>query len=94
VAVIGYANNADQPPNASRFYALSSMQDQVAASEETTVKFLRQLYNSCLERLGEEHAQTRLLLENISAREGRLFLTPSELPACVLPHQPSHSCSL
>jgi hypothetical protein len=45
------------------------MQDQIAAAEDWNLKFARQFYASCLERLGEDHAQTRGLLEYISSLE-------------------------
>ena len=63
-----------------RFYALSGMQDQIAAAEDWSLKFARQFYDSCLERLGEDHAQTRGLLEYMASLECR-FATRSELSA-------------
>jgi hypothetical protein len=45
------------------------MQDQIAAAEDWNLKFARQFYASCLERLGEDHVQTRGLLQYISSLE-------------------------
>lgn len=55
------------------------MQDQIAAAEDWSLKFTRQFYDSCLERLGEDHAQTRGLLQYMTSLEYRLACTRSEL---------------
>jgi hypothetical protein len=46
---------------------------QVAIVEEDVrLQFARQLYDKCLERHGEDHEETRLVLKHISRLESRV----------------------
>jgi hypothetical protein len=56
------------------------MQDQIAATEDC-ITLARQFYDSSLERVGEDHEQTRGLLQFISNLERRLASARSHLEA-------------
>ena len=57
------------------FCARYSMPEEIAAVEDLKLQFARQLYESALERHGEDHEQTRLLhkyiayLENLNSMQ-------------------------
>ena len=40
--------------------------------EDAKLQFARQLYDMCLERHGEDHEETRLVLKHISRLESRV----------------------
>jgi hypothetical protein len=42
---------------------------QIAAEEDVELQFARQLYQSCLERHGEDHEQTRLMRQYVASFE-------------------------
>jgi hypothetical protein len=48
------------------------MQAQMEEEEDVTLQFVRQLYDSCVERHGEAHEQTRLLLRYLAGFESPL----------------------
>jgi hypothetical protein len=45
------------------------MPEETSAAEDPNLRFIRQLYETCLERYGEDHEQTRLLSKYISYLE-------------------------
>lgn len=52
-------------------HALYNMPEETPAVEGLNLQFIRQLYETCLERYGEDHEQTRLLSKYISYLENQ-----------------------
>lgn len=46
-----------------------SMPEQIAAVEDVSLQFARQLYEDCLQRHGADHQQTQLLSDYLSSFE-------------------------
>jgi hypothetical protein len=47
--------------------------------EDVRLQFARQLYDMCLERHGEDHEETRLVLKHMSKLESRIPLRRGEV---------------
>jgi hypothetical protein len=46
-----------------------NMPEQIAANEDSSLQFIRQLYEDCVERYGEDHEETRLVLQYVARLE-------------------------
>jgi hypothetical protein len=56
-----------------------SVKPVAAVEEDVRLQFARQLYDMCLERHGEDHEETRLVLKHIANLENRVPSRPSEV---------------